>query len=230
MNKRVLIVDDEPSVCEMIERAVTEEGMEPLALLNGSRAAEILSAEKFDMVFLDFHMASPDGVELALQMRASLTNRSTPIVLVSDDQRPHNVSIGFQAGANFFLYKPVDKARLLTLMHAVHGTIEQHRRRMRRVPVRQKVWVRSADENCEAETVDISLTGMLIESRRVFPLGSPVELSLELSQGEKPIRGNGLVARVAAGGNQMAILVDRMTVAESQRLQEFLLPLVSQAS
>ncbi|HEX5423481.1 MAG TPA: response regulator [Candidatus Acidoferrales bacterium] len=229
MNRRVLIVDDEPAVCEMIERAVADAGMEPLALLNASRAAEVLNTEKFDMVFFDFHMAAPDGVELARQMRASLTNRSTPIVLVSDDQRPHNVSVGFQAGANFFLYKPIDKTRLVTLMHAVHGTIEQHRRRMRRVTVRQKVWVRSASENCEAETVDISLTGMLVESRRVFPLGSPVELSLELSKGEKPIRGNGLVARVAAG-NQMAILVDRMTTAESQRLQEFLLPFVSQTA
>ncbi len=229
MNSRVLIVDDDPAVCETIERVVTEEGMEPLALLNGALAAEILSSEKFDMVFLDFEMASPDGVELARQMRASLTNRSTPIVLVSGDQQAHNVSVGFEAGANFFLYKPVDKVRLLTLMHAVHGAIEQHKRRMRRVPVRQKVWVRSASENCEAETIDISLTGMLIEARRVFPLGSPVELSLELSKGEKPIRGNGLVARVA-DGNQMAILVDRMTTAESQRLQDFLLPFVSQAS
>lgn len=229
MNGRVLIVDDEPAVCELIERAVTDEHMEALALLNGSRAAELLTRDKFDMVFLDFHMAAPDGLELARQIRRSMTNRSTPIILVSDDQRPHAVSAGFEAGANFFLYKPIDKMRLHTLMHAVHGAVEHHKRRMRRVSVRKKAWVRSASESCEAVTVDISLTGVLVESRCVFPLGAPVELTLELATDEKPIRGNGLVARVAAP-DQMAILVDRMAPAESQRLQEFLLPFVTQTA
>ena len=225
MRQRVLIVEGEPAVCELIEKVVADEGMDALALLNGTRAADILNREKFDLVFLSFD-TSPDGLELARHVRRTFANRATPVVLTTDDQRPGAVGRGFQAGATFVLYKPLDKAGLLKLMHALHGTIELHRRRMRRVALRHKVWIHSASENCEAETVDISLTGMLIESQRVFPRGSPLQLSLELSKGEKPIRSSGLVARVV-GANQMGILVDGMTAAESQRLQDFLLPFVS---
>jgi hypothetical protein len=40
------------------------------------------------------------------QMRNSRFNRLTPIIMISDDQRPSALSVGFAAGASFFLYKP----------------------------------------------------------------------------------------------------------------------------
>jgi len=226
MPRRVLIIDDEPAVCELIERVAAEAGTEVLPLLHGGRASEILSRQKFDLVFLDFRMASPTGLELARQVRGSLSNRSTPIVLISDDQRTAALSIGFEAGATFFLYKPIDKTRLLKLMRAVQGTIENERRRTRRIPLCHKVEVRSPLGDCEGETIDISLNGMLVKSPRIFPQGSPVQLSLQLSNGGQPIRGSGLVARVV-GANQMGILVEKMAPQESQRLQDYLLPFVS---
>src|SRR5882762_8895953 len=67
------------------------------------------------------------------QMRASGSNRGTPIVMISDDQRPGAVSEGFEAGASFFLYKPVDKDRLQKLVRATQATIESGMRRTRRV-------------------------------------------------------------------------------------------------
>jgi len=70
MHRRVLIVDDEQATCELIERTVSTAGMDALVLNNSSQAARALSAGKFDLVFLDFHMSAPDGVELARQGEA----------------------------------------------------------------------------------------------------------------------------------------------------------------
>ena len=56
-------------------------------------------------------------------------------------------------------------------------------------------------------------------------MGSPVHASLDLSPRMKPVVGVGSVVRVL-GENQMGIQLDRLTIAESERLQEFLLPLV----
>jgi len=51
-----------------------------------TEAPNILDEGKFDVVFLDLHMPSPDGIELARQMRGSRFNRTILIILISDDQ------------------------------------------------------------------------------------------------------------------------------------------------
>ena len=54
---------------------------------------------------------------------------------------------------------------------------ERERRRMRRVPITQKVLLRCGQEEIEGETVDMSLSGMLVRSARTFPLGSIVRVT-----------------------------------------------------
>src|SRR5258708_19058211 len=104
-------------------------------------------------------MPSADGIGLARQMRSSRFNRMTPIVLISDDQRPSALSVGFAAGASFFLYKPIDKDRLLKLVRATQGAMEHERRRTRRVPIQSKVSLQFGAEKLEGETVDVSKIG-----------------------------------------------------------------------
>jgi CheY-like chemotaxis protein len=94
MNRRVLIVDDEPAVCQLIEKTVNTAGMDALVLNNSSQAVQILRSGKFDLVFLDFHMNAPDGVELTREVRQTRANRTTPVILISDDQRPSAVAVG----------------------------------------------------------------------------------------------------------------------------------------
>ena len=225
MQRRVLIVDDEPEACSLIEKAVTSAGLDALAITDSALATSAMNQGKFDLAFLDFHMPSPDGLELAREMRRSRFNRATPVVLVSDDQRPSAMSIGFEAGASFFLYKPIEKEGALKLVRATQGMAERERRRMRRVPVTQKVLVRCGQEEIEGETVDMSLSGMLVRSSRTFPLGSSLRLRLRLGDGE-PITRLGSVVRLV-GGNQMGIDMVRLRPSEEDALQEFLLPMIS---
>jgi DNA-binding response OmpR family regulator len=226
MQRRGLIVDDEAAVCEMVGKAMISAGMEALTLTSSSSATGLLNGGKFDMVFLDLHMAAPDGIELARETRHSRWNRKTPIILISDDQRPSAMSVGFEAGASFFLYKPIDKDRLAKLIRAAQGAAEYGRRRTRRVALHSKVKLVLGREELEGETIDVSLNGMLIKAQRTLPTGSRVRLSLELSPKTKPIVGAGSIVRVW-GGTQMGIQMDELTVGESERLQEFLLPLIT---
>ena len=132
-------------------------------------------------------MPSPDGIELARQMRRTEWNRVTPIVLISDDQRPSAMSIGFEAGASFFLYKPIDKNRLLSLVRATQGTSENDRRRTRRVSIRSRVQLRIGLRELEGETVDVSPTGLLVKAPQVLPTGSSVDVSLYLAGRMNPV-------------------------------------------
>ena len=222
MQRRGLIVDDEPLVCQMIGKVLNSAGMEALTLTRSTEAPEILGEGKFDVVFLDLHMPSPDGIELARQMRNSRFNRTTPIILISDDQRPSALSVGFAAGASFFLYKPIDKDRLLKLVRATQGAMEHERRRTRRVPIQSKVRLKLGEEEFEGETVDVSMSGLLVRAPRIAPLGSSLRMSLHLSQRMRPIVAAGSVVRIV-GGNQMGIQLDQLNFRDSDRLQEFLL-------
>jgi CheY-like chemotaxis protein len=225
MQRRGLIVDDEPVVCELIGKVLKSAGMEALTVTRSTEAPDILEEGKFDVVFLDLHMASPDGIELARQMRTSRFNRTTPIVLISDDQRPSAVAVGFAAGASFFLYKPIDKDRFLKLVRATQGAVELERRRTRRVSIQSKVRLQYGEEELEAETINVSMSGLLVQAHRVAPVGSTLRMSLQLSQRMRPILVAGSVVRVL-GENQMGIRLDQLTLPDSERLQEFLLPLI----
>ena len=223
MQRRALVVDDEPATCELIQKVLYAAGVDALTLTRSGQAANFLEEAKFDMVFFDLHMGSPDGMELSREMRRAGSNRTTPIILLSDDQRPSAMSQGFAAGASFFLYKPIDKERLLKLIRATQGRMDHERRQTRRVPFQAKAKLRFGFEEIACETVDVSLNGMLVKTPRMLPAGSSVQVSVELAQKMKPLVGAGSVVRVV-GGNQMGILLDRLPVGESERLQEFLLP------
>jgi DNA-binding response OmpR family regulator len=225
MQRRALIVDEEPATCVLIEKVLSSLGMEFLTLQRSSEAPGILREGKFALVFLELGTASPDGLELTRQMRDSGFNRMTPVILISGDQRPAAMSRGFQAGASFFLYKPIDKDCLLKLVRATQGNMGHQRRRVRRVPVQSRVRLRNNGQEIEGETVDVSMEGLLVKASRTFPVGSSVDVTLYLSKSMRPIVGGGSVVRLS-GGDQMGIHLGRLTLAESQRLQELLLPMI----
>jgi DNA-binding response OmpR family regulator len=225
MPRRALIVDDEPAVCEFIQSVLSSTGMSVLSLTDAKHAEPLLREEKFSVILIDLRMPAPDGNELTRQARHLGINQMTPIILVSDDQSNAVVSQGFAAGASFFLYKPIDKARLLKLVRATQGVIEHERRRFRRVSQQAKVLLGFDKQEWECETIDISLNGMLVTGPGDVLAGATVRVNLYLTPGMKPIVGMGSVVRVLEG-NRIGIQLNQFTVAASGRLQEFLLPLI----
>lgn len=223
MQRRALIVDDEPAMCLLMQDVLESTGMHSLTLTRGADAPAHLQSEKFDVVILDFRMPVPDGVDLTRQIRRLGINQMTPVILVSDEQHLAAMSEGFEAGASFFLYKPIDKSRLLKLVRATQGSIEHERRRFRRVPQRSRIQLQFDGRHLEGETVDVSLNGMLVKVHPTLPAGSSVHFSLFLNPGAEPILGIGTVMRVI-GVDQVGIQIDRLSKSESGRLHEFLLP------
>jgi DNA-binding response OmpR family regulator len=225
MQSRALVVDDEPAVCGLIQSVLIGAGLDCLGLTRSTEAGEHLRREKFAVALFDFRMPSPDGLELVRQARGPGINQMTPIILMSDDQNTSATAQGFAAGASFFLYKPIDKTRLLALVRATQGVIEHERRRFRRVPFQTRVRVGFDKEEWDCETIDVSLNGMLIKAPVSLPPGSSVRVRLYLAPQAKPIVGHGSVVRLLSG-NRMGIQLNHLTVAESARLQDFLLPLI----
>jgi CheY-like chemotaxis protein len=223
MPSRVLIVDDDPLVCELVKEVLTSVEMEAVALTESKEASSRLAKEKFQAVFLDMHMPRPGGIELAGQMRASGMNRSTPIVIITGEDDRTALTDAFNAGANFFLYKPIDRHRLLRLIRVAQGPIQREARRYERVKVACKVTIERNQEHVSGMTLDLSLGGMFVQASRTLPVGSVVLIRLELKSGVHPLALPARIVRATAN-DCMGLQIENAGAEENKKLQEFLLP------
>ncbi len=229
VSAQVLVVDDDPLTCELIREILCSAGMEAASLTDSTEAASRLRTEKFHAIFLDVRMPPPDGIELARQIRASRVNASTVIVMITGEEDRTVMKRAFEAGVEFFLFKPVERSKLLRLIRATEGPIERERRRSTRVRLRCRVSMESGNDRIVGTTLDLSLGGLLVQSQHIFPPGTRVTVSVELETGRAPFRSNARVVRTV-GTDCMGIQFENLAAKESRQLQEFLLPLILAAA
>jgi len=225
VTQHVLVVDDDLLECQLLQRTLHAAEIQALTLTDSRQALEIVRKQTFDAIFVDVNMPSPDGMEVTRQIRTSETNGKTPVIMITGHEDHSVVTRGFQAGINFFLYKPIVKDRLLNLVRITHSVNRVEKRRFHRVIARQKAWIIWGQDALEAQTVDLSLNGLLVRSTRTFPSGSRIMVRLELFPGKGALAIPGVVARVAAP-DSMGIHFDSIGWRESKQLQDFLLPLM----
>ena len=225
MPRRMLVVDDDPTVCELIQEVLTAAEMESVTLTDSAQAATRVVQERFDAIFLDVRMPSPDGIELTRQIRSLGPNRRTPIVIITGEEDNAVLARAFDAGASFFLFKPLDRHRMLRLIRVTEGSIQHEARRYQRVKTNCNVSLECGQERISGTTVDVSLGGMLVRAPSALPVGSSVQVSLELKPGTRPLR---LTARVvhSTGGDCMGLQIEKAEHEEAKKLQDFLLPLI----
>ena len=225
MPARILVVDDDPLNGELISEILSSAGMDTSFLTSSVEAAGRLKREKYHAVFMDMRMPPPDGVELARQIRASGVNASTIIVMITGEEERTLMKRAFDAGVQLFLFKPVERNKLLKLIRVAEHSIEQERRRFTRVPLQRPVSLHANDKQLEGTTVDISFDGMLVQSYLVFPSGTRVQVTLDLQNGSTPLQLEARVLRTL-GTDRMAVQFKSQNATERNRLQEFLLPLI----
>ncbi len=203
IGSRCLVVEDDAASSEMLRQALNAVDIEADGIADGLQAVSLLKTEKFDAVFLELDLTASDGIDLARQMRRSGMNRRTPIVAISAGKRHGMMAAAFSAGANFVLFKPIDRGQLMSLAHMIKGPIEQERRRFRRVKVRRKVTMTSGEDVSNGTTLDLSLNGMMVQSDRTFPVGTALNVAIELMPGSSPVSAKARVARASPGSRRL---------------------------
>jgi len=229
LRAQILVVDDDAPSCELIAEILRSAGFDASPLTNSREAAERLAKEKFHAVFLDMRMPPPDGLELARQIRGSRINASTVIIMITGEQERTLMRRAFEIGVGFFLFKPVERNKLLKLIRVAESPIDRERRRSTRVPARCAVLLESNGKQLEGATVDISSGGMLVQSYLAFPAGTLVKVKLELKTGSTPLEFEARVVRTI-GTDCMGLEFNQLDPKQSARLQEFLLPLILAAT
>jgi two-component system chemotaxis response regulator CheY len=220
-----LVVDDDAAECELLQRTLHGADIQAITLTDSSQALELARNQTFDAIFVDVNMPPPDGMEVARRIRASGSNQKTPLIMMTGSEDPSIVAKGFQAGINFFLYKPIVKNRLLNLVRVTQSVNRVEKRRFHRVPVNRKVELQLNQNIVAGTTIDLSLNGVLVRAPRTFPEGAALKMRMDLAPGKSALLLSGRVVRVPTP-DSMGIYFEGIGLAESKQLQDFLVPLM----
>src|ERR671918_2073712 len=115
MKGRVLVVDDDPALAEMLGIVLRTEGFEPSFVADGDRALSAFRTTKPDLVLLDLMLPGTDGIDVCRQIRAE---SGTPIVMLTAKSDTVDVVVGLESGADDYIAKPFKPKELVARIRA----------------------------------------------------------------------------------------------------------------
>jgi two-component system, chemotaxis family, chemotaxis protein CheY len=111
---RILVVDDEPDVVELVAEILAIEGFEPIPVLSGEAALEVYRAERPDAVLLDLLMPTMDGLGTLAAIRRIDPEARVAMLTAMGTQAA--VTEALAAGARDFVLKPFDVAHVVSVV------------------------------------------------------------------------------------------------------------------
>lgn len=106
----VLVVDDDPAICELLTHLLNSVGVRVVTALNSTEALRIARAERPDVILLDILMPAPDGWAVMRSLKAEPTMKDTPIIMLTTEAVEDTA---LALGAADFIRKPIDLKQLV---------------------------------------------------------------------------------------------------------------------
>ncbi len=126
--KKVVVIEDDPDILELIEFNLRREGFQVATAKGGRQGLSVVGREKPDIVLLDLLLPGLDGLDVCRRLRAVESTRDIPVIMVTARGEEHNVIEGLGAGADDYVHKPFSPRELIARVHAV----------LRRGPLREQ--------------------------------------------------------------------------------------------
>ena len=160
MGFKILVVDDEQNIVDILESNLLREGYEVLVAYDGEDAVEITKTKKPDLVLLDCMMPGMDGFDVCKIIRQ---NSNVPIIMLTAKSEELDKVLGLELGADDYITKPFSVREVLARIKA----------QLRRVHIQER-------EKREEDESIISIGDIMIdkEAYQVFYAGKPLELTL----------------------------------------------------
>jgi len=119
MAKRILLIEDDPSVLRAISYMLEKEGYDVLTAMNGLVGLRKAKEENPDLLVLDVMLPGIDGFEVCHRLRTESQTAQLPILMLSAKGQAADRSTGLQVGADEYLTKPVERSVLLSKIEAL---------------------------------------------------------------------------------------------------------------
>lgn len=116
MNFKILVVDDEEKIVEVIESYLHKEGFQVFKAYNGRKALELYNDKQPDLIILDLMLPDISGEDICRQIRSTA---DTPIIMLTAKVEEENILTGLNIGADDYVTKPFSPRQLIARVHAV---------------------------------------------------------------------------------------------------------------
>ena len=119
MAKKILIVDDSPTMRQMVTFTLREANFDVLEAENGQDALKKIEGQKFDLILTDLNMPIMDGITFIRNARGLPATKYVPILMLTTESQAEKKSEGKAAGATGWIVKPFDPPKLLAVIGKV---------------------------------------------------------------------------------------------------------------
>ncbi len=113
--KRIMIVDDDPNICRLLEIYISSEGYSPEAFQSGALALEHMAGTEPSLVLLDVMMPEMDGFEVLRHIREA---SNVPVIMLTARDLVEDKLLGFGLGADDYIVKPFEPVEVLARIKA----------------------------------------------------------------------------------------------------------------
>ena len=118
-NKKVLIVDDEEHIRELIKFNLKKEGYDIEVAVNGTEALNIIREIKFDLILLDLMLPEIDGLEVCKEIRRNEETSDIPVMMITAKGEEFDKVLGLELGADDYITKPFSIRELMARVKAL---------------------------------------------------------------------------------------------------------------
>lgn len=121
LKRRILVVDDEHQLCELLKLRLSEEGFDVETASNGAEALLAAHSRRPDLILLDIAMPILDGHGTLLALRKSPTTAEVPVIMLTAIDNPSSVADSWASGVDFYITKPFELDELVLLVKRIAG-------------------------------------------------------------------------------------------------------------
>jgi DNA-binding response OmpR family regulator len=116
MSNKILVVDDQASVRQLLQDYLSEQGFKVITATDGQNAIYTARHEEPDLILLDIMMPRMDGYDFLRQYRQE---RQTPVIIITAREEETDAVVGLELGADDYIIKPFRMRELVARIHAV---------------------------------------------------------------------------------------------------------------
>ena len=126
MNNKILIVEDEKDIRDLIIYSLEGKGYQTISTDDGEKAIKMLKENKPDLVILDWMLPSVSGLEICRSIRRDINTKNIPIIMLTAKITEEDKVLGLDSGADDYITKPFSTAELNSRVKAILRRIERN--------------------------------------------------------------------------------------------------------